>query len=279
MFRKSLLLFTLTALLIPAFPQDASAQRRAVRRPASRSVVVVSRPFYRPYYYRPYYWPSYYGFYGSWYWDAPYYGQWGPYPGYRYRYDYTGAAQLKVKPRETEVYIDGYFVGTVDDFDGWWQRLNVEPGEHDLELYLPGHKIFRQPVLFRPGATLKLEHIMQPLTPGEAEEPRPTPSGRVSRPAPTRDPYQDPRRRPAPGDRGERGEFGSLAIRVQPRDAQIIVDGEPWDAPEGGDRLVIDLAEGNHRVEIRKDGFRTYTANVRVQRGQTAVLNVSLTQQ
>ena len=53
------------------------------------------------------------------------------------------------------MFIDGYLVGTVDDFDGWAQRLNVAPGEHQLVIYLKGHRTFRENVLFRPGATLR----------------------------------------------------------------------------------------------------------------------------
>jgi hypothetical protein len=41
-------------------------------------------------------------------------------------------------------------------------------------------------------------------------------------------------------------------------------------------RLVVDLPEGPHRVEVRKDGFRTYTTTVHVRRGQTVTVNVSL---
>ena len=39
----------------------------------------------------------------------------------------------------------------------------------------------------------------------------------------------------------------------------------------------IDLAEGSHSVEVRKDGYRTYTRSIQVRRGETVTLNVSLT--
>ena len=42
------------------------------------------------------------------------------------------------------------------------------------------------------------------------------------------------------------------------------------------DRLVIEIAEGSHTVEIRKPGYRTYVTQVEVRRGETAPLNVSL---
>ena len=182
------------------------------------------------------------------------------------------------------MFIDGYFVGTVDSFDGWAQRLDVEPGEHQLEIYLAGHRSFRQPVLFRPGATISIEHVMQPLAAGDTEDARPRPS-----PAPARRPDPDqppPRRDSYPPDRDtvqiqretpQSQDYGGVAIRVQPGDAEIIVDGERWESPAGD--VTLQLNEGTHRVEVRKAGFRTYSAEVRVRRGETTTLNVSLSRQ
>ena len=129
-------------------------------------------------FYNPYFWGSYgfgygygygYGFgypYGFAYAQSPYYG---PY------YYNTGSARLQVAPRNTQVYIDGYFVGVADNFDGNLQRLHVEPGAHELHLYLEGHQTFTQKVLFPRGGTLKLIHTMQPLGPGESAGPPPKP--------------------------------------------------------------------------------------------------------
>jgi hypothetical protein len=67
-----------------------------------------------------------------------------------------------------------------------------------------------------------------------------------------------------------------LSVRVQPLDAEVSIDGEAWRGPGGTDRLVIEMAEGSHTVEIRKAGFRTYVTQVEIRRGETAQLNVSL---
>jgi hypothetical protein len=110
-------LFSLAAVILFASSTDASAQRRGgpVR---VRSVVVVG----------PYY-PSPYWYYDPWFYDA----QWGVYPPYRYggyRLDPGAAIRIEVKPKQAEVYVDGYYAGIVDDFDGTFQRLRIEPGEH-----------------------------------------------------------------------------------------------------------------------------------------------------
>ena len=76
-----------------------------------------------------------------------------------------------------------------------------------------------------------------------------------------------PARRPA---------YGTLAIKVQPGDAEVSIDGEAWRGPGGQDRLTVEVVEGSHTVEIRKSGYRTYVTQVDVRRGQTTPLNVSL---
>ena len=84
-----------------------------------------------------------------------------------------------------------------------------------------------------------------------------------------------PERGGPPAGRNEA--FGTLSIRVQPGDAEVFVDGEKWDSPQGEGRITVELAEGTHHVEIRKQGFRTYTTTIRLRRGEMLPLNVSLT--
>jgi PEGA domain len=290
----SLVVALATATLWPA-DLFAGQRQRSGTRSTARAGVATRPRYYRPYYYRPYYYrpyyyssfyPGYYGFYGSGFYN-PYfwrssgfgygygYGQYPYPPYYGPYYDNTGSARLQVTPRNTQVYIDGYFVGVVDNFDGNLQRLNVEAGEHELQLYLEGHRTFTQKVLFGRGTTLKILHAMQPLGPGESAglPPKPDESTRAARPsrAPAGDPQGPPSRAVRPS------EFGSLLLRVRPSDADILVDGEEWNAPEGDDQFVIELAEGPHRIEVRKGGFQSYTTTVRVRRGESVRLNVSLT--
>jgi hypothetical protein len=79
--------------------------------------------------------------------------------------------------------------------------------------------------------------------------------------------------------RAEPSAYGSLAIRVQPEDAEILVDGERWNAPEGQTEVVIDVPEGRHTIQIQKPGYRSYLTDVEVRRGETTPLNVSLRSQ
>ena len=70
--------------------------------------------------------------------------------------------------------------------------------------------------------------------------------------------------------------MGSLTLRVQPVDATVLVDGEPWRGPQAQDRLVIQLAEGPHRVRMEKPGFQSFAVDVDVRAGETTSFNVSL---
>lgn len=254
------------------WPVDAAAQRRGGGHHAPVRVVVVGGYYggaFSPYYYDPFF-SGWYGY------------QYGPYPPYA-RYGYQPATDLRIQvtPREAEVYLDGYLVGNVDDFDGIFQRLRVPYGEHTVSIYREGFHTITERMLFRPYESYNLKQPMEPLAAGTTPEARPEPEpqgpqspsapGPASPPPARRDGGARSRDRVQPGDR-----FGAVAIRVQPRDAVVMVDDERWDAPAGEDRLLVELAEGPHRVEIRKDGYRAYTTTVRIQSGETSTLNVSL---
>ncbi len=237
-------------------------------------------------YYGGYYGYPYWGF--GWGWGYPYWygGPWG-YPGYwGGYYDPTPELRLEVKPKETQVYVDGYYAGVVDDFDGTFQRLRVRPGNHELTLYLQGYKTVTQKLHLGRDQDSKIKFQMQPLAAGESNEPPPQPTAPPDTETDVQamPPQQGQRQAPAPRrpaaveeSPAEFGQgFGALVVRVQPSGAEVLVDGERWQGPEGSERLVIQVSEGSHRVEVRKEGFMPFTTTVQVRRGETAPLNVSL---
>jgi hypothetical protein len=287
--KTSVLSLAVAALLVPALPVPVEAQgaqraQRAQRRPA------VQRPAYRPvvrYYSYPYYWRNVWwasygypmGFYGYRY-TTPYgYG----YP-YQYGYfpaDVTTAVRLQVTPREAEVFVDGYSAGVVDDFDGVFQRLRLQPGGHEISVYLEGYRTFRQNIHLSPGATQTIRHQLEPLGPGEGMEAKPAPNEDRARPADLRqEPRDEPRRLDQSPERSPReeprGRFGTLSVRVQPSDAEIIVDGQRWTAPADSSRIAIELPQGRHTIEIRKAGFSVFREEVLIRPGAATNLNVSL---
>lgn len=100
---------------------------------------------------------GYYGWYDPWGYD--------PYPpdGYGYGSSYyaDGSLKLKVSPRQAEVLVDGYFAGAVDDFDGLFQRLRLEPGPHRIEIRLDGYEPLSFEVRILPDRTVTYKGEMR----------------------------------------------------------------------------------------------------------------------
>jgi hypothetical protein len=136
-----------------------------------------------------YYWPgSYYPWgYGAWglgfyHWDPfawrPAYG-YGPYGYAPHGYGYGGYGgystappsvpsrttrhpanlRLLVEPREArdaQVFVNGHYVGIVDDFNGVFQRLRVDQGPNTIEVRKDGFETLRLDVNVRSRQTITL---------------------------------------------------------------------------------------------------------------------------
>ena len=236
------------------------------------------------YWYRPYYWGfygvPYYGFYSSS-WDYPYggggyYGGYqgggGYYGGYRdrYRYRETGSIRTLVDPERTTVLVDGYYAGTVDDFDGMFQRLYVAPGRHDITFKLEGYRTHRVRVYVTEDHTVKIRHDMQKGsgedTLEDLTEGREDPPYRMSDDGRGEDRTFDERR--------DSRDAGTLRLEVRPDDASIYVDGEFFGSARRAGSMP--LAPGRHRIEVVRPGFRTVEREVEIQPGRTESLAIDL---
>ena len=142
---------------------------------------------YRPYYYRPYrpgvslgLYFDHYGAYGGYPYGYGYpaYGYGYPAYGYGYpAYGYTRPGQAgrpyggvridieQIEQRDAEVYADGYYVGTANEFDGVFQQLNLEAGPHRIEIRAPGYEPLSFEVNVEPGRTITYRARMQPSRP------------------------------------------------------------------------------------------------------------------
>ena len=150
------------------------------------------------------------------------------------------------------VYVDGFYAGIVDDFDGFFQRLPLPPGGHDIGLYLDGYRSFRQRLYLAPGSSLNLHHTMERLSAGEAIEPPPFTPPLPSPPPGTFLPPRTPPRMPLPPPQAQAAPtsaaFGSLALRVQPGNADMTIDAERWVSSDG-EHFLVQVPAGRHRVE------------------------------
>jgi len=208
------------------------------------------------------------------------------------------SVRLEVKPREAQVFVDGYYAGLVDDFDGMFQRLRTQPGQHDITLYLDGFRTVHQKVLLTPDKTLDIKLRMEKLGPGEINEARPIPMPHEEpttgipaagppppepggRPGPFPPRNQPPLPRQPQGGNGPETQAGTgrLSIDLNPADADLLLDGQPVSIPRGQGPLIIDLSEGQHSVQVRKPGYVGYLTEVEIRRGEMSTLNVALREQ
>jgi hypothetical protein len=118
-----------------------------VHRVRPRIVTVVP---YRPYVYRPSIGLGvYYGAGGSYPYGYTPRGYYDPIPGRVY-----GGVRITNAPHQAQVFADGYYVGIVDDFDGVFQHVNLEAGEHHIVIQAPGLEPIEFDVVVQPGRTI-----------------------------------------------------------------------------------------------------------------------------
>jgi PEGA domain len=73
-----------------------------------------------------------------------------------------GSLRLKVKPAKGQVFIDGYYVGDVDEFDGAFQKIKLEQGKHRVEIRLLGYEPLVFDVDIRRGQQTVFEGQLRP---------------------------------------------------------------------------------------------------------------------
>lgn len=133
-------------------------------------------PYY-PYYHWGFWGPGYgcglgYLYYDPWFSNYGYgYGDPGGYysgsgsGGYSVSQSYreNGSLRLKINPKQAQIFVDGYYVGVVDSFDGAFQKLGLEGGSHKIELKAEGFEPAEFEVLITPGETVTYKGELKPI--------------------------------------------------------------------------------------------------------------------
>ena len=73
-----------------------------------------------------------------------------------------GELRLRVRPRNAEVYVDGFYAGVVDHFDGTFQSLKLEFGPHHIQVIAPGYEVLEFDVGPAPGGKITYEGDLVP---------------------------------------------------------------------------------------------------------------------
>jgi hypothetical protein len=279
-----------------------------------------------------YYYPRWYRYYGPGWWWAPY-GSWGwwwlgdnywPYDPYYYNYPYdrydrgrgyygrdeVGALDLDLSPGRTQVYLDGQYLGTVDQYDGFPSYLWLEKGTYDIAFYLDGYKTLARQVTIYPGTVIDMEDRLEP---GESVRPedlvtksherrderlryereRRERIGREDRGDREDDAdWRDRVRRGGREDRrdrgeeieiedddaGSRGEQGRVRLEVEPDDASIYLDGKfvgtAHDLANLRRGLLVE--PGRHNVAVVRPGRESVEREFEVDPGEDLELEIEL---
>jgi len=66
-----------------------------------------------------------------------------------------GNLRLRVSPRDAQVFVDGYYAGLVDNYDGFFQALKLDSGTYRIEITAPGYETLTFGVLITPGQRIR----------------------------------------------------------------------------------------------------------------------------
>jgi hypothetical protein len=222
-------------------------------------------------------------FIGGYFYDR-YYGPfpWWPPVFYPVRFplsDGRAHVRIDVYPKVAAVYVDGYYAGVADDFDGLFQALPVVSGGHTVALYLAGYRTATKSIYLPTGSTFRVREQLIPLLPGEVSAlptlapllPEPPPGTYTSPRTPPHDQPTPPVMRAEVKASG----FGVLSLRVQPTNAVVTVDGDEWLSAKEGE-LVVHLAVGSHAVTVTMAGRLGFSSEVVIRENEMTELNVSV---
>jgi hypothetical protein len=269
------------------------------------------------YYYDPYYSP----WYGFWYRGYPgwYYGPGAYYYPYRQGYDdrdVLGALDLDVSPAKAEIYLDGHYVGVVDQYDGFPQYLWLEKGTYDVVLFKDGFRTISRQITIYPGLVISVDDRMEPgdsVRPEDLttkthdrrdarirdEEERREQMDRDGRDGNWRDRVRDDRDHWRDGDHDRaRGndradddddddeeetparadDRGRVRLSVEPGDASVYLDGKF--VGTGAELAELHsgllLDPGSHKLSIVRPGYKAEETKFDVQAGKTTDLEIEL---
>lgn len=203
-----------------------------------------------------------------------------------------------IRPKDTQIVLDGRFIGRARYFDGTPGYLYLKPGSYRLELRMGGYatKVFeveaeagcrftlkhrmdrekgtpKESVKDPPGKGKPLYRVFTPRTETDAAKPPPG-AARGGPDVSLRSDLGSEDRNPAPTV----GKTASLQIVVNPSSAKVYLDGSFVATGVELQSMVGSLAvsSGVHSIEVQAPGFLTTKRQVDLETGEVLIITIDL---
>lgn len=220
---------------------------------------------------------SHYGGYGAYSHGYGRYGGYGHYPvrysshrGYR-----MGALDLKVRPKNTEVYVDGQYVGLARQYDGFPGHLWLDRSDYEISFYKPGYETQTRQVRILTDLILDLEIDMLE---GEAVKPElqfdpERGDGAYNEGGEGEEVVEIGQRR-----RHQSGAQGRLHVAIEPGSALVFLDGNELGTGSelSGLHAGLIVSAGRHRLEIVESGYETIERELLIEPGGAVEIALAL---
>ncbi len=249
---------------------------------------------YDPYY--PYYGGYHYGHHGYYghynpFWNFTFYGNyrypapWYPHQSYEGRE--LGGLDLNVRPKSTEVYLNGNFVGEAGNFDGYPRYLWLEDGVYEVIFYFEGFETVLREIEVVTGVVIDVQEDMQPgqaVLPEELSAIQPAADERVEvgtewwREVSAQPPPQGLEPGSAPVI-DTRAKPGRIRLTVAMDDASIYLDGQFVGTGRdlvGGNAAALLVDAGEHVLEIVHPRHESRKVEVTVAAGEEVEVDLGL---
>jgi hypothetical protein len=197
----------------------------------------------------------------------------------------AGAVDVNIKPSHAQVFVNGFYSGVIDDFDGFPRYLWLREGGYELAFYLQGYETMVHRVVVSRRKTLRLAGEM---VPGKATRPTVPPWPSTQGADADAGALDQPELAPeelAPEESEERaavevdeGSAARLRLDVWPADAAVYLDGTFLGVGEELRALhaPLRLEAGQHEIEVVHPRYRTKKQQLTAAAGEELELVVEL---
>jgi len=175
----------------------------------------------------------------------------------------TANVRLDVSPKDAQVYVDRYYAGVIDDFDGIFQHLTLRAGVHLIEIRRTGYVTLAIEFNLYPWQSVTYRRTMEPSHGDEVSS------------APPSAGFEEGAAPPAPANGN--APPGDVKFDVAPDDAAIYADGfyaGIVDDFNGSQHLP--LPPGRHHLSLQLDGYETTEVDLTIDPGRTITYRASL---